>query len=150
MSFLDKWLPDDEGVTTSKPSEPKKEASPKKSWFGWNRKSILFSLIFIFAMTGIRMYYTDQRLTNQAAQRQIVADQVSIPSFVRYSDQAAGFDFSVLFPTSDPEFADLDMGIVRVISYRAPHFIDLDQQKFAQYAVSISPIKEGGFLVAIR
>lgn len=66
------------------------------------------------------------------------AEQASIPGFVKYSNTEVGFDFSVLFPTSDTERFDLDLGEVFIKSFQAPHVIDLKQSKSAQYSVFFS------------
>ena len=74
------------------------------------------------------------------------SDQVSIPGFVKYSGQEAGFNFNVLFPTMDPEIFDLDLKEVYIKSYQAPDIIDLEERKFAQYSIFFSVPREGKIL----
>lgn len=74
------------------------------------------------------------------------AEQVSIPGFVKYSGEDAGLNFSVLFPTSNPESFNLDLEEGYIKSYQAPDIIDLEERKFVQYSVFFSVRKEGKIL----
>ncbi|MCK5060166.1 MAG: hypothetical protein KAR00_03445 [Candidatus Pacebacteria bacterium] len=124
-------------ISETKPAENK---DSKKNWI-WIGAGIvvLLAVIGAFSSTEVSNTPVDEPTTLQA-------EQVSIPSFVKYSNTEAGFDFSVLFPTSDPESFDLDLGEVYIKSFQAPHIIDLEQSKFAQYSVFFSTPSGGKIL----
>lgn len=111
---------------------------------GWILVIVLF---FIAALIqGERTTRNIQESVGNFQSTVLQAEQVNIPSFVKYSNTEAGFDFSILFPTTDLESFDLDLGEVYIKSFQAPHVIDLEQSKFAQYSVFFSTPKGGKIL----
>ena len=132
-------LPEQEAAQNSE-TKPVENKGSKKNWI-WIGVGIVVLLIVIgaFSSTEVSNISVDEPTTLQA-------EQVSIPGFVKYSNTEAGFDFSVLFPTSDPESFDLDLDEVYIKSFQAPHIIDLEQSKFVQYSVFFSTPSGGKIL----
>lgn len=111
---------------------------------GWILVIILF---FVAAfIRGERITRNNRESVDNSQPTTIQAEQVDIPGFVKYSNTEAGFNFSVFFPTTDPESYDLYLDEVYIKSFQAPHIIDLEQSKFAQYIVSFSIPKDGKIL----
>jgi hypothetical protein len=73
----------------------------------------------------------------------LVADRITIPKFIRYSGEGSGFNFSILFPTTDPKIYDLDLEVGYIKSYQAQDIINLEENKFVQYSVFFFTIPGG-------
>ncbi|MEX2411294.1 MAG: hypothetical protein WD607_07950 [Candidatus Paceibacterota bacterium] len=133
-------LPSQEIVRNPK-INPVGNKSSKKSWVWWIGAGIVVLFTIIGALSSPDAPNTS--IDNPTA---LQAEQVNIPGFVKYSNTEAGFDFSVLFPTSDPESFDLDLGFIYIKSFQSSDVIDLEQRKLVQYSVFFSTPKEGKIL----
>jgi len=116
-----------------------------------NHKSTSKKWILIVAVICISLWIVagiliDTYENSESESIIISADKVSIPGFIKYSGEENDLNFSILFPTDNPEIYNLDLGDISIKGYQAHDIINLEEKKFVQYNVFFSEPKKGKIL----
>lgn len=101
---------------------------------------VLLTILGNFYSPDVSDSYVKDRATT------LQSEQKSIHGFTKYSGKEAGFNFSVLFPTSNPKRFSLDLGDMYNTSYQSQDIINLEERKFVQYSCNFAVLQEGKIL----